>query len=43
MLLDWRGYFGQGTNSDVPSSFELWAWPLEASHCARPKAPIPII
>jgi len=22
--------------------FGLWAWPLEASHYGRPKAPIPI-
>jgi hypothetical protein len=33
--LDWRVCFGQGVEWDVPSSFGLWAWPLEASHYGR--------
>jgi hypothetical protein len=28
------GCFGQGIKRDVPSSFGLWSWPLETSHCA---------
>jgi hypothetical protein len=30
--LDWKNCFGQGIKWDAPSSFGLWAWPLEASH-----------
>jgi hypothetical protein len=40
--LDWRDCFGHVIKWDAPFSFGLWAWPLEASHYARPKAPIPI-
>jgi hypothetical protein len=40
--LDWRGCFGKGLIWDARSSFGFWAWPLEASHYAQPKAPIPI-
>jgi hypothetical protein len=34
--LDWRGCFEQGIKWNAPSSFGLWAWPLEASHYGRP-------
>jgi hypothetical protein len=41
-LLDCRGCFGQEIKWDALSSFGIWPWPLEASHYAQPKAPIPI-
>ena len=34
--LDWRGCIGHGIKWDTPSSFGLWACPLEASHSGRP-------
>jgi hypothetical protein len=40
--LDWRVCFGKGIKWDGPSSFGLWAWPLEALHHAGLKAPISI-
>jgi hypothetical protein len=39
--LDWRGCFEQRIKWDAPSFFGLWACPLEASHYAQLKAPIP--
>jgi len=38
-----EGYLGHGIKWDAPSSFGLWAWPLEASHYAHLKDPIPIV
>jgi hypothetical protein len=35
-LLDWMGRFARGVKWDAPSSFGLWAKPLEASHYGRP-------
>ena len=35
--LDWRGCFGQGIKWDAPSSFGVWALPLEALHYDRPR------
>jgi hypothetical protein len=40
LVVRWRDCFEQGIKWDAPSSFGLRAWPLEASQCARPKAPI---
>jgi hypothetical protein len=40
--LDWRGYFEQGIKVACSFGFGLWAWPLEASHYAWPKAPLTI-
>jgi hypothetical protein len=35
-MLDWRFCFRQGIKWDDPSSFGLWAQPLEASHYGHP-------
>jgi hypothetical protein len=40
-VLDWRGCFKQEMMWDAPSSFGLWAWPLEASHSAHPEPLVP--
>jgi hypothetical protein len=42
LVVRWGG-FGRGIKWDAPSSFGLWAWPLEASIYAQPKPPIPIL
>ena len=37
-----EGLFWTWNKVGCPSSFGLWARPLEASHCASPKAPVPM-